>query len=530
MSLKNDIEIYLSHNDVSIVSFDLYGTLVRRIVDDPRLVFSIVEARYNVKHKQSIINFERDRIHAENKARKGKNEEDVKIKEIYTNLPYKESICRNLMKIEKEVEVDVVLPIQENINLLKSLHDRGYQIIITTDMYLDKGTISKILDNNGIDYDELFISGEIGLSKEAGGLYRYILETCSGKIIHIGDNSAKDVGMAEKYGIHAFQYKSQNDPFNDVSFGIGYKKVGPFLVCFCKWVGEKKKREGIDELWFVAREGYLLKNIYEALYPEEKSVRYVRLNKNICLEPFSYVQGDSSSKEKYDILIDFLKEQKIEGKTIGLVNNSMSGNLQNMLEVITVDEFKTQFVGLQFVKSRNLYKLYPSQRSYGFLEETRGVIGLKSSFKRSCIMFEHILFEPCGTALRIKRIDNVLNIECDEQGEEKVNNKLVEKIQNSALMYANTGCSYNEVISMRKFAGFLCNPLKEEAIIGTLLYDKDMHSHLIAPPQKRLGFLEMIKNARSAKTACWPDAYLVLYGNPIVKALYDGLIFLRDYC
>ncbi|WP_153041438.1 hypothetical protein [Pseudovibrio sp. Ad26] len=51
---------------------------------------------------------------------------------------------------------------------------------------------------------------------------------------------------------------------------IGYNYFGPILVDFCRWLhSERKIIEYNNILLFVARDGHLLKRIYNTLYPEE---------------------------------------------------------------------------------------------------------------------------------------------------------------------------------------------------------------------------------------------------------------------
>src|SRR5690606_16648372 len=84
-------------------------------------------------------------------------------------------------------------------------------IIFITDMYLTEQFISKILAENGYtQYDGLYVSGSIGLSKASSNLFDYVREKkrIRDKWLHIGDNYISDYKNALSKGIEAYHYKS----------------------------------------------------------------------------------------------------------------------------------------------------------------------------------------------------------------------------------------------------------------------------------------------------------------------------------
>lgn len=88
------------------------------------------------------------------------------------------------------------------------------------------------------------------------------------KIIEYSQNSA-EVGDMEKFG---------------------FSVLGPFLIGFCQWVHINVTNKRIKRLFFVSREGYLLKRCYDFLYPEEKDKTcYLHMNKNLLRLPILYV-------------------------------------------------------------------------------------------------------------------------------------------------------------------------------------------------------------------------------------------------
>ena len=58
-------------------------------------------------------------------------------------------------------------------------------------------------------------------------------------------------------------------------FQTGYKNFGILLVGFCKWLHEQNQKEK-NKIFFLARDGYIIKKAYKILYPtEETSYLYV---------------------------------------------------------------------------------------------------------------------------------------------------------------------------------------------------------------------------------------------------------------
>ena len=59
---------------------------------------------------------------------------------------------------------------------------------------------------------------------------------------------------------------------------MGYKNFGILLVGFCKWIHDSSKMDNVDYLFFMSRDGYIIKKTYEILYPNEK-VKYLYVSR-----------------------------------------------------------------------------------------------------------------------------------------------------------------------------------------------------------------------------------------------------------
>lgn len=555
------------------VSFDLFDTLMFRTVSSPEEIFDLVEKKYNTTQHNQLYGFRFERVKAERKARKQNSYNEIKIEDIYNCLSIPKSQKECLMQIEKETEIENCIPNQPMVNILDLCRGRGQKIIITTDMYLDRHTIESILEKIGAEYDTLFISSEEGKTKLSGELFEVVLKRLkinAGNICHIGDNQITDIKKPRERGIQSFErisfpveadlYKGEEsisdiqfsefvrkawqseDPFNS-SERIGFAVLGPFIYSFCRWLHSKSEELNPKRLLFVAREGYLLKQIYDSLYPEDKNKSvYIRLNKNMVRRPALFRNPsveqflsmvpyrnvytwkeicdllfieDTSPVEKllknfgvnsletqvkhtdlsnvdnsiilkdifkliepdlhrqHDLLEQYIREIGCESNRIFLINNSINGSVQKMLNSFddTVD-----VVGIQFVASDNCEKILGNKVIAWFDE-----LGISSydkmMFGQYSIVLEHLLFEKTGTALYFLNQDSLVEVACEGLREEEANYPLIEQIQKHSVEFVNKYSKWiNDAISdaaVTHLFDMLLNPFQDDAILLGGIVDRD---------------------------------------------------------
>ena len=196
-------------------------------------------------------------------------------------------------------------------------------VIFISDIYLDESLIRTILDEAGYGvYSNLFVSSRYGESKSNGGLYRVALESLDvppQEVLHIGDNIDSDVHMARKAGLAVWHYgkcsdelskapalerrlatpdnpvkasgseplaesiwkglvinrllcqrgraASANDESTTDSFweDLGYVHVGILYLGLLTWLRRKLVEEHADRVYFLSRDGYIMKEVYERL-------------------------------------------------------------------------------------------------------------------------------------------------------------------------------------------------------------------------------------------------------------------------
>ncbi len=59
------------------------------------------------------------------------------------------------------------------------------------------------------------------------------------------------------------------------AFDLGYLLIAPVVTDFVVWLAEKLRSEPVSNMWFGARDGYLIKLLYDRLVGENKSVYFL---------------------------------------------------------------------------------------------------------------------------------------------------------------------------------------------------------------------------------------------------------------
>ena len=91
----------------TVVTFDVFDTLLKRDVMTPTEVFSLVEQEFDQKHGGKSY-FAQKRSEAEYKLRKANRYSEVTLDEIYENIDFSASQQQELRKLELEAEKNLL--------------------------------------------------------------------------------------------------------------------------------------------------------------------------------------------------------------------------------------------------------------------------------------------------------------------------------------------------------------------------------------------------------------------------------------
>lgn len=85
------------------------------------------------------------------------------------------------------------------------------------------------------------------------------------------------------------------NPAWDSAFRYGFEVLGPTLFGFCRWLYERSKEIGIEHLFFLSRDGYLLLNAYKELYPaSEIPISYLYISRKVAREAQVWLNPNAS--------------------------------------------------------------------------------------------------------------------------------------------------------------------------------------------------------------------------------------------
>ena len=309
--------------NADVISFDLFDTLLMRRVFNYTDVFELVEVDLR-KQGIEIVDFAKKRLQAEKELSK---KTSPKLNEIYRwlinenndvtigtekNTDIKcEVDSKILADIEYEIDKGVLCARKDMIDIFNKAVEEGKKVYITTDTYYSREQIENLLITNGINgYTDILVSCEYNVTKSQG-LFDVLKKMCGVDgldILHIGDDLYSDIESSMKAGVESFRiYNAEelfdavggfgfdeymktisdrtkvgminavlfNSPFQfenenadirlNTSWNIGNIVCAPMICDFMIWFRECVKEYNIENVWFSARDGYLLKRLYEIM-------------------------------------------------------------------------------------------------------------------------------------------------------------------------------------------------------------------------------------------------------------------------
>ncbi|MBQ9245891.1 hypothetical protein IJ182_06470 [bacterium] len=304
---------------IELYSFDIFDTLITRKVATPKGIFAIIKHIINTDNKYNNIpddikeNFFEYRINSELQLRQINETElipsDITIEEIYNrfslnyNLPIQ--IADILKELETEIEIKNLIPINENIEKIEKLVNEGKRVVLISDMYLPYSVIKGVLCSFSKVFEniKIYLSSSVGYMKSKGGIYEYVhsIEKVEySNWLHIGDNIKSDYDVPLKFGINTQLYnyvefkeyekyaldKYANNVFVQLTIGcaknvrllsknrnekfqLGVSLAGVFFYPYIKWVLEQSDKNNINCLYFIARDGYILKEIADIIIKDD---------------------------------------------------------------------------------------------------------------------------------------------------------------------------------------------------------------------------------------------------------------------
>lgn len=286
-----------------IVSFDVFDTLLHRLVMHPKDVFRAME------RESSHFGFAERRVYAERLARKRfatKNAPEVCLDQIYGILNQDHNAPPLDPNDELAAERRFLVGNPAVLPLLEAARHAGKRVIAISDMYLSGAQIDDLLRSAGVIVDCVYSSCDErvrGLGKFNGSIFAHVAEAeevLLHRLLHVGDNYTSDYLNAIKSGAMAFfvpmtaeQVTADLDGFSRLvecgdgglsgsliaalvkhkaswlcecdSYAIGYRIGGPLLLGFALFLLDSARRDGVTRLNLLARDGFVVADVLEAL-------------------------------------------------------------------------------------------------------------------------------------------------------------------------------------------------------------------------------------------------------------------------
>lgn len=302
-----------------VVSVDLFDTVIMRRTLFPTDVFELVELR--LREKDIFIDgFSQKRLEAEKEL--GKSTVPT-LFEIYsyllTKCPVPDVEAEDLVRLEWETDLNLVVQRGELCELLQEIQKQGKEIYIVSDTFYNKKQLAELLEHCSVTWYQGILSSSDYRTSKTQNLFGILKEKLHGKTcLHIGDSFDADVKGAERSGLAACQLYSGldlfeqagylglweqlgglssriqagmlvarlfNSPFQfeepgrkihvDSSYEIGYLFFAPLICDFVFWLHRRIQECGLKNVWFSARDGYLIQKLYNYLDNSTNSIYFL---------------------------------------------------------------------------------------------------------------------------------------------------------------------------------------------------------------------------------------------------------------
>lgn len=293
-------------DDIRVVSFDFFDTLICRLCAEPSDLFIEAGRRLAaaslLKLPLSPEEFHAVRVAADDKARRlavsrGRSSE-ITLSAIYDELDAVVTNTAAACRVELETERHFCFLNPSIASLVAHVRALGLKVALISDTYFTKAELCQFLTDNGFApslFDHMFVSSEAGCAKWDGRLF---LKACShfdihpNELLHIGDNLHADVQVARQFGVQPVHYhkatpreadtftrerlltaparrhgasvnalrvlsarlaQDENDGFRDGAFAFG-----PVLALYADWCVKRFQAAGVKTVLALMREGELL--------------------------------------------------------------------------------------------------------------------------------------------------------------------------------------------------------------------------------------------------------------------------------
>lgn len=338
----------------TLFSFDIFDTCLTRACGEAKNTFFLLAERILGEGSDTSArnDFALIRMNAEREARRlciNDENEEITLNDIYKFCDFT-SITNSsnaiIMQTELDIEKEILLPVDKIRNEINLLVNKGFSVIYISDMYLPKTFIEEILVHHGFYVNNnIYVSSEIKKTKSSGHLYNYIANKrhiSKQHWLHTGDNYNVDYKIPSRMGIKArlvnndyIPYELQGKrmmtdgttPLSGYAFTLSRAIrlslpdspnnifastfIAPMFVPFVYKILCDSKARGINHLFFIARDGYIL---YQIALEMKDHFSSIDLSYLYASRQALYMAGlEHVSPEQIKKKMPHLKHKRIDG-------------------------------------------------------------------------------------------------------------------------------------------------------------------------------------------------------------------------
>lgn len=364
-----------------LATFDIFDTALIRRCGRPETVLDLTAWRLFPDREDCRDEFVNWRRQGASKVGRYGTIEDIYSTDGGEEFPRFSS--RELMEAEMSMEADMLMVNPYVKDAIERLRQEGWTIKFLSDMYLPSQWLRSILEREGCAKadDEVIVSCEWKARKDDGTLYKAVRERFNPKQwIHHGDNKHSDCLMARRNNVKAVKISSGFTAIekrlmresrnmragwrmnmlaglsraarltmgNKAENILAADYVAPVYIPFVTYILRQARRDKIERLHFLSRDGYIMMKIAEAINPDDIELNYLFVSRRSLMR--AYLSEDTERR-----YIEIADRRTLISRSV----DTLLWQLQ-----LTRYELKEKF-GIEFGYS----KILSSQQEHDFLDK-----------------------------------------------------------------------------------------------------------------------------------------------------------------
>ena len=338
----------------SLYTFDVFDTLLTRIWLKPAHVFLHTG---HVLQQRGLFDRGADewrdvRVTAEAALRRRPKIPEVELGEIYQDirqrLGWTQEQAQLAMSVELDCEKVVSRPITPMLARALSYCSEGASVAYVSDFYVGSSFVAKLLERAGVRTEsrQVFVSCDERATKRSGALFHAVAARCHTRpsaILHTGDHEESDVRKAREAGLAVRPFRSGRANESELALVAGDAGAvsarltasalagaarrarlsrelrgrdaeiwrvatgvaGPLLFGYVRWVLAEAHARGVRRLYFLARDGQILKRVAEQMLPGlglDLELRYLYASRRAWL--LAAVAGRDATEQSLALTAD----------------------------------------------------------------------------------------------------------------------------------------------------------------------------------------------------------------------------------